>query len=278
MTLTTRLGPAALFALVSILAAAPANAVENTKLNPDPQLCEAFLRDLKTWRAQAVSIGCKIPATNEVVAAADTTEFPPVVTNEPAPSTTEFPPVVTETEKTEPAPSFPPVEQASNEPAPASFPPVETGSTSGSGSSSSSGSGGGSSSFPPVEESTAGMEESFEEDQPIRAAIKEKLLTIKEEVKEEVKARIRDAIVLKSEEVKARIRDELAIKSEEVKERVKEKIKRKLEDVISHHKNNDDNAPTLRRKAKDAVKRLISEHRHNGGGGLMNKLAQLRRR
>ncbi|MEI9899947.1 MAG: hypothetical protein WDN31_07125 [Hyphomicrobium sp.] len=263
MTPSTRLGSAALFAIVSIVAVGPAAALEQQKPTPDPQLCEAFLRDLKTWRAQAIAIGCEVPPDNAgQTSSTGNVEFPPVVTAEATPPAAEFPPVVTGPSSSSSETDFPPVEQASAEPAPADFPPVT--------SSSSKGTGGGSSGFPPVDASSddandfppvemgsVGTDDGFEEEEhPIRAAIKEKLI----ELKEEAKARVRDAIVLKGEEIK---------------ERVKEKIKNKIEDVIARHQGN--NQPTLRRAAKDAVKRMISERRQHGGG-LMNKLAQLRRR
>jgi hypothetical protein len=254
MTFTARIASASLFALVSTFSIGSADATES-KPNPDPQLCAEYLRDLATYRRMAVLLGCEIPQSSDQVAAADDTQFPPIVTDEPAPSNVEFPPVVNEPAASE---TQPPVEEASAEPVPEDFPPVAAESSSSSGRASRGGSGGSSESFPPVLTSSADIpDESFEDPaDPVRAAIEEKLVILKEEVK----ARVEDAIVMKAEEVK---------------ERVKEKIKHKIEDAIAQHQHKD-GAPTLRRAAKDAVKRMISEHRH--GGGLLSKIAQLRRR
>jgi hypothetical protein len=274
MTFTARIASASFFALASIHSIGSATATE-AKPDPDPQLCAEYLRDLATYRRMAVLLGCQIPESGDQVAATEPgdTQFPPVVADEPAPSNVEFPPVVNEPAASETETNVPPVEEASAEPASEDFPPVAAESSSGSGSASRSDSGGGSSSFPPVLTSSADIpDEGFEDPaDPVRAAIEEKLTIFKEEVK----ARVEEAVIMKAEEVKARVKDAVIMKAEEVKERVKEKIKHKIEDAIAQHHNND-GAPTLRRAAKDAVKRMISERHH--GGSILSKLSQLRRR
>lgn len=251
MSTTTRIGTASLFALIAATSIIGPAAATEAKPDPDPQLCAEYLRDLATYRRMAVLLGCEIPQSSDQVAAADDTQFPPIVTDDPAPSNVEFPPVVDEPAASE---TQPPVEEASAEPVPEDFPPVAAESSSSSGRASR----GGSESFPPVLTSSADLpDESFEDPaDPVRAAVEEKLIILKEEVK----ARVKDAVIMKAEEVK---------------ERVKEKIKHKIEDAIAHRHQND-GAPTLRRAAKDAVKRMISERHH--GGGILSKLAQLRRR
>ena len=268
--ITARIGPS-LFALACIFSINAATAAES-KPGPDPQLCAEYLRDLKAYRRMAVLLGCQMPEGSDQVATlgADETQFPPIVADEPAsteaPAVAEqaFPPVVDEPASTETQTSFPPVEEASTEPAAADLPPVVSESSGSSGRVSSGRKSRGSSSeasdLPPVvASSTEDPDETVEDPaDPVRAAIEEKLITLKEEAK-------------------ARITDAILTKAEEVKERVKEKIKHKIDDAIAHHNQHNDGAPTLRRAAKDAVKRVLSE-RHHRGGGLLSKLAQLRRR
>lgn len=260
MTFTARIASASLFALASILSIGSAAATE-AKPNPDPQLCAEYLRDLAAYRRMAEQLGCEIPQSADQVAATGDTQFPPVIADDPASSKEEFPPIVDEPVTSEVQPSFPPVVEASAAPAPADFPPVVSESSASSGSSRGSrGSRGGSSGFPPVETSSTEIpDESFEDPaDPVRAAIEEKLIIFKEEAK----ARVKDAIIMKAEEVK---------------ERVKEKIKQKIEDAVTHNHHHNDGAPTLRRAAKNAVKQMLSE-RHRRGGSLLGKVAQLRRR
>lgn len=276
MSTTTLIGTASLFALIaatSIIgpaAAAPAK-------NPDPELCADYLKDLKTYRRMAVLLGCEMPdgesaavtdvaPTKVAVAQPDEISFPPVEGEEPTAPAAEFPPVEDAPSSAESTPSFPPVEQASTDPEPAEMPPVVDEPSHGSGGSSQ----GSSSSFPETAEIEPDV--SFEEPSgplaEVRAAIEEKLATMKEEAKVRVKEAIRE-------------------KAEEVKERVKEKIRHKIENAISQHKDNAENpGKSFRSKvekrfktaAKDAVKKLVKAHHGDKGGSLLNKLAQLRRR
>jgi hypothetical protein len=273
MFTAARIGSASLFAIIAALSTSPASAIEAAQ-NPDPELCAEYLKDLNAYRRMAVLLGCKLPdgdaaaasaqaPTQVATAESEAPSFPPVITDEPAAPAQEFPPVAEETTAAET--NFPPVEQASTDPAPTQSPPVVSESSEGSGSS------GGSN--PPVVLSSSGMpDESFEDPtdpaSEVRAAIEEKLAILKEEAKE----RVKEAIILKAEEVK---------------ERVKEKIKQKIEEAIEHHNGNAATPATtfrraaetgLRRAAKDAVKRIVSEHRNHGGGGLLSKLSQLRHR
>lgn len=275
-----RAGSASLFALIAILSIGPAAAAEGGATASQEQ-CVEYLKDLNTYRQLAMMQGCKIPedetATAEVstqppsglvdeapqqVASveSESTNFPPVVEDAPVAEEQAFPPVVEEA-STPSAPvstEMPPVEEASAEPA--QFPPVvkET-----DGAPSSSGG-----SPPPVVSGSdglgdVGMEEPA--DPTLREAIEEELVILKEAAKE----RVREAIILKTEEVK---------------EHVKQKIKNKIEAAIEQHNGGDAGpaatlrrtaAPSLRRAAKDVIKRAIIE-RHQGG--LMSKLSQLRRR
>lgn len=276
MFTAARIGSASLFAIIAALSITPAAATDGVQ-NPDPKLCAEYLRDLNAYRRMAVLLGCNLPddaaaataqapaseTTQVATAEPDVTKFPPVIADEPAAPADEFPPVVSEKTTAESDPNFPPVEEASTDPAPAQLPPVV--------SESSEGSGGGSRSAPPVVVSSAAMPDESIEDptdplSEVRAAIEEKLEVFKEEAKESVK----DAIILKAEEVG---------------ERVKEKIKDKIEEAIEHHNGNATTPatafrhaaePSLRRAAKDALKRMVNEHRHHEGGGLLSKLAQLR--
>lgn len=252
MAFTARIASASLIALVSTFSIGSAAATE-TKPNPDPQLCAEYLRDLATYRRMAVLLGCEIPQSSDQVASADETQLPPIIADEPASLKEEFPPVVDETAASETQTSFPPVEQANAEPTSADVPPVVSDSSE----SSDRGSGGSSSLPPVVTSSTELPDESFEDPaDPIRSAVEEKLSILKEETK----ARVKDAIVMKAEEVK---------------ERIKEKIKHKIEDAVAHHRD-DEGTPMLRRAAKDAVKGMISKRQR--GDGLLSKLAQIRRR
>jgi hypothetical protein len=278
MSTTTGFATASLFALIAAASlVGPAAAAPAT--NPDPELCAEYLKDLKTYRRMAVLLGCEIPdgenaSVTDVapakVAAAQTDEFgfPPVESEEPTAPATEFPPIVDAPESAESTPSLPPVEQASTDPEAAELPPViDEPSHTSSGSSQ-----GSSSSFPETAEIEPDV--SFEEPSgplaEVRTAIEEKIA----EMKEEAKARVKEAILAKAEEVKER-----------VKERVKEKIRRKIEDAIFPRKDNPENpGKSLRSKvekrlktaAKDAVKKLVKGH--GDKGGLLDKLAQLRRR
>ena len=275
MSTTTRIGTASLFALiaaasiVSPAAAAPAK-------SPDPELCAEYLKDLKTYRRMAVQLGCELPdgesaavtdaaPTMVAVAQPDEVSFPPIESEEPPASATEFPPVEDAPESAESTPSFPPAEQANTDPEPAEMPPVVDEPSHGSGGSSQ----GSSSSFPETAEfePDPGVEETSGPASEVRAAIEEKLA----EMKEEAKARVKEALIEKAEAVK---------------ERVKEKIRNKIEDAISHHKDKAENPATsfrrkgetrLRDAAKNAVKKFVKE-RHGDKGGLLHKLAQLRRR
>jgi hypothetical protein len=224
----------------------------------------AVLLGCKLPDGEAAAVSAQAPVSNTTQVATvepEAVNFPPVIEDEPAAPTQELPPVVGE-KTTEPDTNFPPVEEASADPAPAQLPPVV--------SESGEGSGRGSASTPPVVLSSAGVpDESFEDPtdpvSEVRAAIEEKLETFKEEAKE----RVKEAIILKAEEAK---------------ERVKEKIKHKIEEAIEHHNDKATTAfrhaaePSLRRAAKNAIKRIVNEHRSHGGGGLLSKLAQLRHR
>lgn len=265
MTPTARIASVSLFALISITSVVSIAAAE-TRPTPDPQLCAEYLRDLSTYRRMAELLGCQIPdeASASTGASAQTastevqdTQFPPVVVDD-APSATAFPPVVTDQASTQQADSgFPPVIGASNEQQKTDFPPVVSSEGSRSGKTSRHTSSN-SASFPPVVASAdPEPESSFDEpaDQ-VRAAIEEKI----EIFKEEARARVSDAI---------------AEKADEVKDRIKEKIKHKIGDALNHH-HHEDGTQTLRHAAKNAVKRMLSEHRH--GEGLLGKLAGLRRR
>jgi len=269
MTPAARIGTATFLLAASIFAAGAAAATE-AKPTPDPQLCEAFLRDLKTWRTQAISIGCALPQNElEAAAATEDNEFPPVVGDNAAAAAQTFPPVVSDAAPVSTAsaaqPEFPPVVEASADPQPASAPPVVTGSSGTGGRKHASHS---SDSFPPVitasaDETEPDADETAEPDS-LRAAIEEKLTTFKAEAKE----RVREAIIEKAEEVKERL-----------KEKIQEKLDHKLGNANFHKRDRDHGGSTLRHAAKTAVKRMISEHRHGGGGGgLLHKLAQLRRR
>lgn len=278
-----RAGSASLFALITILSIGPAAAAEGGATASQEQ-CAEYLKDLATYRLLATMAGCKLPEDKAAAAEVSTqpplglvdelsqapqqvasvesesTNFPPVVEDAPVAEEQEFPPVVEEA-STPSAPAsteMPPVEEASAEPA--QFPPVvkET-----DGAPSSSGGG-----LPPVVSGSGGMGDVGMEDPAdptLREAIKEKLVILKEAAKE----RVREAIILKTEEVK---------------EHVKQKIKNKIEAAIEQHSGGDAGpaatlrrtaAPSLRRAAKDVIKRAIVE-RHQGG--LMSKLSQLRRR
>jgi hypothetical protein len=275
MSTATRIGTAPLFALIAAISIiSPARAAPAK--NPDPELCAEYLKDLKTYRRMAELLGCEMPdgesaagtdaaSTKVAVAQLDEVSFPPVEGEEPTAPATEFPPVADAPESAESTPNFPPVEQASTEPEPAELPPVVDEPSHGSSGSSH----GSSSSFPETAEIEPDV--SFEEPSgplaEVRAAIEEKLATMKEEAKARVKEAIRE-------------------KAEEVKERVKEKIRHKVEDAIFRHKDNAENPDkTFRSKvekrlktaAKDAVKKLGKGH-HGEKGGLLHKLAQLRRR
>ena len=254
---------ASLFALIAAHAIGPAAAAEAAP-RATKELCAAYLADLDIYRQLAITQGCTIPGDEVATATtsaplqvaaieADPADFPPVVDDVPAAPAQDFPPVVDEASAPAKA-EFPPVDEAANDPAPAELPPVvseahPTPSKSGS-------------DFPPVESNSGGTGEAGMEDQTdpgseVREAIKEELFILKESAKQ----RVKEAIILKAEEAK---------------ERVKQKIKDKIEAAIERRNGGGSPAPTLRSTAKDAIKRAIVE-RHRGGG-LMSKLAQLRRR
>lgn len=271
MSAATRIGTASLLALVAAVCAIhPAAAAPAQK--PDPELCADYLKDLKSYRRMAEQLGCQIPgatrSTPAKLAAAQTDEvsFPPVEGDEPAVQATQFPPTADTPKSSESTVSFPPVEQASADPEPAEMPPVAEEPSHGS----SGGSRATSSTFPSTAEAEpdTGIEDPSDPVSEIRTAIEEKLA----DMKAEAKAHIEDAVLEKADEVK---------------ERVKDKIRHKLEDVISHHNDNGDNPGNgfrhkvearLHGAAKDAFKKLVKEHHsHDHGGGLLHKLAQLRR-
>jgi hypothetical protein len=246
MTSTARIGSVSFLVLAAIFAASPATA--GTMNKADADVCAELLQDLATWRKDAIELGCDVPSEGEPssIASAEP-EFPPVVMNQ---AEAPMEPVA---QAEAPADEFPPVvASAPVKTAQSEFPPVQQATAEPESAPAS---------FPPVETASTGSveDDAFADEGPVRTAIREKL----EEFKEEARARVQEAI---------------SLKAEEVKERVKEKIKHKLEEVIVRHRDHDDGEHSFRSKAKNAVKRMISEHRHHGGGGLLNKLAQLRRR
>lgn len=273
MSTATHIGTASLFALIAAASIVGPAAAAPAK-NPDPKLCAEYLKDLKVYRRMAELLGCQIPdgssaavtaksaPTKLAAAEPDEVSFPPVESEEPAAPAAEFPPVVDAPESAESAPSFPPVEQASTDPEPAEMPPVADEPSHGSSG------GGSSSSFPETAEiePETSVEETSGPLSEVRTAIEEKLAEMKEEAKERVKEAIRE-------------------KAEEVKERVKEKIRNKIEDAIAKHNDKTENfgksfrnkvETRLKTAAKDAVKKLVKEH-HSDKGGLLRKLAELRR-
>ena len=276
MAPAARTSIASLLALASILSAGAVNAAPGGAAPqgavPDPQLCAEYLRDLAAYRRMAVLLGCELPQSNDATLGSDEAQFPPVVTDEGASSQAQFPPVVASQNSSVDTGSaagdgrtgFPPVEEASAaaevaDPSSADWPPVvsEHSHASSRGARGQSGrtSRKGSSAFPPVVSEDA----DGRVDAPVdtaRAAIEERLILLKEEAK-------------------ARIRDAIAEKIERVKDRVEEKIKHKLEDAHAHHHHHGEESK-LRRAAKDALKRRIDGLHHHGG--LLGKLAQRQRR